>query len=86
MDTLQRLAAITAATDKLVAQLRELNELRDQVRKAELSARRSRPISRTKKTVNSEKSATTSIREWQQQMSDEVSPPFRFLVRKGCKG
>jgi hypothetical protein len=44
MNTLQRLAAITEATEYLIAQLRELNELREQVRKAELSARRSRPI------------------------------------------
>jgi hypothetical protein len=48
MITLQRLTAITDATANLVAQLRELKELREQVRKAELSARRSRPISRRK--------------------------------------
>jgi hypothetical protein len=48
MNTLQRLAAITDATANLIAQLRELNELREQVRKAELSARRSRSISRRK--------------------------------------
>jgi hypothetical protein len=46
MDTLQRLAAITDATANLIAQLRELDELREQVRKAELSARRSRPTTR----------------------------------------
>jgi hypothetical protein len=48
MNTLQRLAAITDATANLVAQLRELNQLREQVRKAELSARRSRAISQRK--------------------------------------
>ena len=35
MSTLQRLAAISDATANLIAQLRELNELREQVRKAE---------------------------------------------------
>ena len=35
MSTLQRLAAISDATANLTAQLRELNELREQVRKAE---------------------------------------------------
>jgi hypothetical protein len=55
MSTLQRLAAFTDATANLKAQLRELNELREQVRKAELSARRSRPISRRKMTFNNER-------------------------------
>ena len=55
MSTLQRLAALTDATANLKAQLRELNELREQVRKAELSARRSRPISQRKITFNSER-------------------------------
>ena len=54
MSTLQRLAALTDATANLKAQLRELNELREQVRKAELSARRSRPISQRKITFNNE--------------------------------
>jgi len=35
MNTLQRLTAITDARADLIAQLRELNELREQVRKAE---------------------------------------------------
>jgi hypothetical protein len=34
--TLQRLAALADTTAKLIVQLRELNELREQVRKAEL--------------------------------------------------
>jgi hypothetical protein len=55
MSTLQHLAAITDATANLIAQLRELNELREQIRKAELSARRSRPISRKKITFNNER-------------------------------
>ena len=55
MSTLQRRAAFTAATANLNALLRELNELREQVRKTELSARRSRPISRRKITFNNEK-------------------------------
>jgi hypothetical protein len=57
MNTLQRLAAITDAMANLIAQLRELNELREQVRKAELSARRSRPISRGKITFNNKRGA-----------------------------
>jgi hypothetical protein len=52
MITLQRLTEITDATANLVAKLRELGELREQVRKAELSARRSRPLRRRKKTFN----------------------------------
>jgi hypothetical protein len=55
MSTLQRVAAIADATANLIAQLCELNELSERVRKAELSARRSRPISRRKITLNSEK-------------------------------
>jgi hypothetical protein len=59
MSTLQRLAAITDATANLVAQLRELNELREKVRKAELSARKVRPISRRKMTFNDGAKALT---------------------------
>jgi hypothetical protein len=55
MSTLQRHAAVTDMTANLVALLRELNELREQVRKAELSARRSRPISRRKITFDNER-------------------------------
>jgi hypothetical protein len=39
MSTLQHLAAISDATANLIAQLRELNELREQVRKAEQAQR-----------------------------------------------
>ena len=39
MSTLQRLAAISDARANLIAQLRELNELREQVRKAEQAQR-----------------------------------------------
>jgi hypothetical protein len=39
-----RLEAITDTAANLKAQLRELNGLRDRVRKAQQSARRSRPI------------------------------------------
>jgi hypothetical protein len=42
MSTLQGPAALTDATANLIAQLHELNELREQVRKAELSAGRSK--------------------------------------------
>jgi hypothetical protein len=52
MSTLQRLAAITETAANLIAQLRELNELREQVRKAELSAWRSRPVGRRKMNFN----------------------------------
>jgi hypothetical protein len=55
MSTLKRLAALTHTTANLIVQLRELNELREQVRKAELSARSSRPISRRKITFNNER-------------------------------
>ncbi len=50
MSSLQRyIAAVTDETSGLVAQLRELERLREQVRKAEL-ARRSRQIDRRKRT------------------------------------
>jgi hypothetical protein len=62
MSTLQRLVVITDATADLIAQLRELNELREQVRKAELSARRSRPKSRRKITFYSERRRFLSAR------------------------
>jgi hypothetical protein len=50
MSTLQRLAAITDTTAKLIAQLRELNELREQVRKAELAHRSMRLMFKSKPT------------------------------------
>jgi hypothetical protein len=40
----QRLAAVTARTADLLAQLNELNKLRERVRNAELSARRSATV------------------------------------------
>jgi hypothetical protein len=49
MSTLQRLAAITDTTADLIAQLRELQRLRERVRKAEL-ARRSWRADRRKRT------------------------------------
>jgi DNA/RNA endonuclease G (NUC1) len=64
----QRIAAVIDSTANLIAQLRELDELREQVRKA---------------LAVSQESATNKE---QRQMSDEVSPRSRFLVRKGCKG
>ena len=62
MSTLQRLAAITDVTADLIAQLRELDELREQVRKAELSAQRSRPINRRKITFNGERRRVPLVR------------------------
>jgi hypothetical protein len=47
MITLQRLAALADTTAKLIVQLRELNELREQVRKAELAQRSLRLESRS---------------------------------------
>jgi len=52
MSRLQRLGTITETTANLIAQLQELNELREQVRKAELSAWRPRPKERKKITFN----------------------------------
>jgi hypothetical protein len=37
MSSFQRLAAVTAVSANLIVQLRELNELRERVRKAELA-------------------------------------------------
>jgi hypothetical protein len=50
MSTLQRLAALADTTAKLIVQLRELNELREQVRKAELAQRSLRLESRSQPT------------------------------------
>jgi hypothetical protein len=49
MSSLHRLAAITDTNANLIAQLRELQGLRERVRKTEL-ARRSRRIDRRKRT------------------------------------
>ena len=49
MRSFQRLEAVTDASAKLIAQLRELEGLRERVRKAEL-ARRSRRVDRRKRT------------------------------------
>jgi len=45
-----RLVIVTDTAANLIAQLSELNELRERVRKAELSARRSRPVDRRRRT------------------------------------
>jgi hypothetical protein len=45
-----RLSVVTGAAANLIAQLAELNELRERVRKAELSARRSRQTNHRKRT------------------------------------
>jgi ribosomal protein S9 len=44
-----RLSVVTGAATNLVAQLSELNELRERVRKAQLLARRPRRINRKKR-------------------------------------
>jgi hypothetical protein len=51
MSSFQRLAAVTDATANLIVQLRELNELRERVRKAELA--RSPRVDRRKKNAHS---------------------------------
>jgi hypothetical protein len=82
MSTLQRLAAISDATANLIAQLRELNELREQVRKAEqaqrslgleprsqltpAAGRRSRPISRRKITLKDDASVSATADRYDQ--------------------
>jgi hypothetical protein len=50
MSSLQRLAAVTDTTANLIAQLRELEGLREQVRKAEL-ALKSGQLERRKRTL-----------------------------------
>ena len=50
MTSLQRrISAITRETDHLVAQLCELDRLREQIRKAQLAVRRSRRIDHRKR-------------------------------------
>src|SRR5215471_14499906 len=71
----RRIAAVTNSTSNLVVQLRELDQVREQVRKASLSAKRAQRLK-----------AAEPFKRGQQQMSDEVSPPSRFLVRQGYKG
>jgi LPS O-antigen subunit length determinant protein (WzzB/FepE family) len=46
----QRIAVVTHTTANLIAQLRELDRLRERVSKAKLSALRSRLIDRRKRT------------------------------------
>jgi hypothetical protein len=48
MSSFQRLAAVTDASANLIAQLRELNELRERLRKAELA--RSPRVDRRRRT------------------------------------
>jgi hypothetical protein len=48
--TSARLSVVTGAAANLTAQLSELNELRERVRKAQLSARRSRRTNHRKTT------------------------------------
>jgi hypothetical protein len=45
-----RLSVVTGAAANLIAQLAELNELRERVRKAQLSARSSRQTNHRKRT------------------------------------
>lgn len=45
-----RRSVLTGATANLIAQLSELNELREQVRKAQLSAQKSRQTKHRKRT------------------------------------
>jgi hypothetical protein len=45
-----RLSAVTDSAASLIAQLRELDLLRERVKKAKLSARKSRRINRRKRT------------------------------------
>jgi hypothetical protein len=47
-----RFPVVTGVPDNLIAQLSELNELREQVRKAELSAEKSQQKSHQKRTSN----------------------------------
>jgi ATP/maltotriose-dependent transcriptional regulator MalT len=57
-------ASLSGAVDvaaNLIAQLSELNELRERVRKAQLSARRSRRTNHRKKSRHVEKSRPESI-------------------------
>jgi hypothetical protein len=50
-----RLLALTSAASILQVQLDELNALRERLKKAKLSARRSGPLSRRKITFNNER-------------------------------
>jgi hypothetical protein len=58
MSTLQRLAAISDATADLIAQLRELDKLREQVRKAEQAQRSLRLEPRRQLTPAAQQSKT----------------------------
>jgi hypothetical protein len=51
----RRLLALTSAASNLQVRFDELNALRERLKKAKLSARRSRPISRRKITFNNER-------------------------------
>jgi hypothetical protein len=59
--TSARLSGALDVAANLLAQLSELNELRERVRKAQLSARRSRRLNHRKKSPHVEKSRPESI-------------------------
>jgi hypothetical protein len=59
--TSARLSGALDVAANLLAQLSELNELRERVRKAQLSARRSRCLNHRKKSPHVEKSRPESI-------------------------
>jgi hypothetical protein len=62
MRTLQRLAAISDATANLIAQLRQLNELREKIRKAEQAQRSLRLEPRSQLTPAAQKGKTVGPR------------------------
>jgi hypothetical protein len=93
MSTLQRLAAVADTTAKLIVQLRELNELRDQVRKAEAElARRSprlesrsqpTPLSGNRRSVSpTEAVRTTSVASYRDLPKSRTAPRDFYISDK----
>src|ERR1700681_1764175 len=92
MSSFQRLAAVTAASANLIVQLRELNELRERVRKAEL-ARPPRVDCRKRNAHSAASAVAKSIRKSSigfPDLSCAVSQrgffPRPVQVSEGCSG
>ena len=92
MSKLQRLAALADTTAKLIVQLRELNELREQVRKAELAQRSLRlesrsqptpPLSGNRRSVSpTEAARTTSVASSRDLPKSQTAPRDFYISDK----
>src|ERR1700730_17602321 len=77
-----RLAIVTDTAANLITQLRELNELRERVRKAELSARPTQRIDRKKECAKRGRLSWRNLAQYQCSLSVRIT---RLAARRpGC--